>query len=587
MLSTQHSNKSVNLLKKINSVTLLSTIFSYVSQKTSIKILQINKKLSSLLNLNVADCYLDKMYQKIILESKGDLNNIFLQSYTVYQQSSSFKEINQKSLTFKQLISNMIKYINYLYSKKEFKTLALSLDNNVFTNWMNFTFIIEVIRNIKYGLSIKLNSPINYRYYDIIKDAIHNLKEINTIYLFTFKITEHNEKYLKDYLNFCDWTKVKCINFAESHPVFEKYERNKNKQIFIPDDAPFKKIVINEKNYFSTRKLYDLISVHGSHIEHCKIYNFYDGYLYERGDNKLEKDYFEKMANLKKIKFINSRHLFFFTFLIFLNKNLSNIKVLTLDNISEYDNDCLDFMKKNYEQIIENLNKLNNLEKLEINFNYSYIASHAFQILSTIVKNNKNIKELKIKFIPKEKDKENSGKRKDSGTRKFLENFINYNSEDKKEEEIKEFTKLIKAISSLSKLYYLQLAIPMDNRMTTAFNNYFNLGENLNYLNIMHSCKLDLCKLLNVHPNLNKIDFSLVKDGLENPINKFKYEFGQRSWKSITLNDYPINNTFIETLIKCKGSLTQLTLKDSVNVSEKSDVEVNNILLDIKNKLNN
>ena len=123
--------------------------------------------------------------------------------------------------------------------------------------------------------------------------------------------------------------------------------------------------------------------------------------------------------------------------------------------------------------------------------------------------------------------------------------------------------------------------------MTTAFNNYFNLGENLNYLNIMHSCKLDLCKLLNAHPNLNKIDFSLVKDGLENPINKFKYEFGQRSWKSITLNDYPINNTFIEALIKCKGSLTQLTLKDSVNVSEKSDVEVNNILLDIKNKLNN
>ena len=80
MLSTQHSTKSVNLLKKVNSVSLLSTIFSYVSQKTSIKILQINKKLSSLLGLNVADCYLDKMYQEIILESKGDLNNIFLQN---------------------------------------------------------------------------------------------------------------------------------------------------------------------------------------------------------------------------------------------------------------------------------------------------------------------------------------------------------------------------------------------------------------------------------------------------------------------------------------------------------------------------
>ena len=70
-------------------------------------------------------------------------------------------------------------------------------------------------------------------------------------------------------------------------------------------------------------------------------------------------------------------------------------------------------------------------------------------------------------------------------------------------------------------------------------------------------------------------------------MNKFKYEFGQRSWKSITLKDYPLNNTFIEALIKSKKTLTQLTLNDTINMSGKSDYEVNNILLDIKYNLNN
>ena len=592
MLSKPHSTKSKNLLNKINSTSknnLLSTIFSYVPLKTSIQILQINKKLSSLLNLNIADYYLDKIYQEIILKSKGDLNKIFKDSFTVYQQSNNFKEINQKSIPFTKLISKMIKYMNYLYSKKEVRTFVLSFDYNIYSNWMYFTFFIEVIRNMKYGLSIKLNGSINYRYYDIIKDAIHNLKEINKVYVFSYYKSNPGEKYIKNYFNFCDWTKVKSIDFSESHPVPEGLTRCQiYKTIFIPDNAPFRKIMINDKTFFTTRKLYDLISVHGSNIEHCKIYNFNDKYLYEKGKHKLEKDFFEKMTNLKKMKFINCKHLFLFSVLIYLNKNLSNITVLTLDNLSECDRNSIDFMKNNYSQILKNLNKLENLEKLEINFDCFFIITHAFQVISTIIKNNKNIKELKIKLMQNEKDKEqNSGKHKELSTRNFLENFINYDNAVKKEEEINEFTKIIQGISSLTKLKNLKLAIPMDQRMTTIFNNYFNVGENLNYLYIMHSSKLDLFKLLNSHPNLNKIDFRLVKDGCENPINKFKYEFGQRSWKSITLNDYPLNNTFIEALIKSKKTLTQLTLNDTVNMSGKSDYDVNNILLDIRNNLNN
>ena len=594
MIINSQSKKTKHLLKKIKSTTLLSKIFSYVPQKTSIQILRINKQLSSSLNLTIADYYLDKMYQEIIIKSKGNLNNIFLQSFTVYQQSFNPKEIDSHTITFTQLISNMIKYMNYLlYLKKDFKTFIFSFDFNMYTNWMYFKFIIEVIRNLKYGLSIKLNHPINYKYYEIIKDAIHNLKEVNTVYLYNLKKMKFTEKFSKDYFDFCDWTKVRCLNFSESPSSLENYCPNKDvKDIYIPENAPFRKIMINDKSYFSARKLYDLISVHGSHIEHFKIYNFTDKYLYERGESKLKSDFFEKMINLKKMKFIKCQHLFLYSFLTFLNKILPKIKVLTLDNILEYNSDNINFMTKNYSEMINNLKKITNLEKLEINFSQYFSTSHSLEVLSTLININPNLRELKVTVSFDKKDKSQDNKKlKGRREKYFLEKFININSITKKEEtsnkeEFKEFTNLIISISSLKKLKTLKLSIPMDNRMSKIFNNYFNIGDSLNDLYIIHTSSLDLNQLFAFHPNLNKVNFTLISDGDENPINKFKYEFGIRSWKSITLNDYPLNSTFIEALIKSKFSLNHLTLKDTVNISGKSDIEINNILLEIKNKIN-
>ena len=573
MILNSQSKKTKHLLKKIKS-TLLSKIFSYVPQKTSIQILKINKQLSSSLNLTIADYYLDKMYQEIILKSKGNLNNIFLQSFTVYKQSFNPKQIGSHAITFTKLISNMIKYMNYLlYLKKDFKTFIFSFDSNMYTNWMYFKFVIEVIRNIKYGLSIKLNHPINYKYYEIIKDAIHNLKEVNTVYLYNLKTMKFTEKFSKDYFDFCDWTKVKCLNFSESPSSIENYCPNKYvKDIYIPENAPFRKIMINDRSYFNARKLYDLISMHGSHIEHFKIYNFTDKYLYEKGETKLKNDFFEKMINLKKMKFIKCQHLFLYSFLTFLNKILPKIKVLTLDNILEYNSDNINFMTKNYNEMINNLKKISNLEKLEINFN-------------------PNLTELKVTVSFDKKDKSQDNKKLKGRIEKyFLEKFIKINLITKKEEisnkeQFKEFSNLIIGISSLKKLKTLKLSIPMDNRMSKIFNNYFNIGDSLNDLYIIHSSNLDLNQLFTFHPNLNKINFTLISDGGENPINKFKYEFGLRSWKSITLKDYPLNSTFIEALIKSKCSLNHLTLKDTVNISGKSDIEINNILLEIKNKI--
>ena len=62
--------------------------------------------------------------------------------------------------------------------KKAIKTFTLSLDAQIYiyTHWMYFSFSLEIMRNMKTGLSIKFNCPINHKYYDLIKDAILNKK---------------------------------------------------------------------------------------------------------------------------------------------------------------------------------------------------------------------------------------------------------------------------------------------------------------------------------------------------------------------------------------------------------------------------
>ena len=150
--------------------------------------------------------------------------------------------------------------------------------------------------------------------------------------------------------------------------------------------------------------------------------------------------------------------------------------------------------------------------------------------------------------------------------------------------EINAFGNLIKAISSLKQLESLHFLCPMNNEMTKLFNIYFNVGANLNYLNIIHSNKLDLNNILLLHPNLNKINFTLMLDENKNSINEFKYSLASRSWKSIEVGNYPLNDSFVDVLFNHKYTIDYLVLKDSVNYSSRSDFELNNILLEIKNK---
>ena len=599
------STSRVNLESKINNTSLLTTIFSYVPLKRAVETLRINKKLSTSLNLSIEDYYLDKKYREIIDKSKGSINYIFENSIIPFQ-----KEMLSPT-EFIEYASKLIKYLKYLYLKKKFKSFKLEINGNVYNNWFYFQFSIESINILKKGLCLKIIPNLNYKYYDLMKEAIHELEEIKSVDIHSFK-GGVEDKIAIDFLELFNWTKVKCINLADcinGHYVFIDHLCN------IPKNASFKKLCIDETKVINLKKLYSFLSNYPDQFEHLKILNFSDINYYSEGrDYRLDSDYFEQFTNIKNLKLLQCRHLFIYSFFVLFKSTLSTIKKLILDNLIEHEEKTI-FNNQTIESMNRFIHSLSNLEKLDINFNPTYKPNNIFKILSIIIGSNPNLNDIKI-CIPYERKKEKKKEEKDSDddNKEDLDindfnNFINFDSANNKakkkqiqnnekkqliRDNLNEFLNLIKAISSLHKLSSLILKIPMNNKMTKIFNVFFRLKTSLNNLAIIHSGNLDITQLFNNHPNLVNINFTLIceecnidsedEGGIKKiKINDFKYDFPVRNWKSIILNYYPINEKFINTLMICRHSLFNLKLNNSINVSQKSNDEIYNILLEITN----
>ena len=114
---------SQSLLKKINQTSILSHIFNFLSKKRAVKVTLINQKLSSELNLTIDEYLLeDENYRKIILRSKGYVNEICTKVFKYY------KESDNNLIPFPEMDQKIVKYMNYLYIKKVVKSYTISLE---------------------------------------------------------------------------------------------------------------------------------------------------------------------------------------------------------------------------------------------------------------------------------------------------------------------------------------------------------------------------------------------------------------------------------------------------------------------------
>ena len=549
---------SKSLLNKINQDNFLSLLFSFLPRKKATKVTLINKKLSSELNLTIDEYLLkEEKYRKVILSSKGSINEICNKAFKFYRESDS------NEIALPELMKNMIRYMKYLLNKKIFKYYLITFDYNISLLWSNISFILEVLRTLKKGISIELGGCIKYKYYDIIKDAILNLEEVHSVLSFPINPIKKSILNYKFYYDMFDWTKIRCIDFVRV-TKFHQSRADLLKCIEIPDNANFRKIKINTNTKLHCNDFIPMMIKHGSHVEHLKIYYF--------NDLVVNTAFFKNFSNIKKVKLIQCFHLAFYNFLIFFRKYLSQIKVLFLDNIVEPEFNNLSEQKECF-YIMQNVfPRLNNLEKLEINFTKISNICDTYKLLSRILVQNKDLKELKIgiTFITKNK------------SLSFMENFIGKEA-SLREDSLKEFYSLIKEISSLKNLSNLELNFDMDDKMTQIVNTFLNVGKSLKNLTMTHTNKLNINQLLISHPNLNMINLCLKEKDAEDTKRKFNYEFAQRPWKSITLKNYPLNNSFIDALVKAKNSLNELTLENTFNACEKSTAELSNLLLAIKN----
>ena len=139
---------------------------------------------------------------------------------------------------------------------------------------------------------------------------------------------------------------------------------------------------------------------------------------------------------------------------------------------------------------------------------------------------------------------------------KYLE--INLNNNISEPIDINDFILLIEKISECKSLSTFNFECELYNDYALAFNTYFEIGENLANLSLIHSPELDIMKIINFHKNLTNINLELISSNRkEISKDSFKrYNFNicpDREWKSIELTNYPINESLVNLLKENKN----------------------------------
>ena len=139
---------------------------------------------------------------------------------------------------------------------------------------------------------------------------------------------------------------------------------------------------------------------------------------------------------------------------------------------------------------------------------------------------------------------------------------------------------LIQKISECKELNTFIFGFDLIEKYAEIFNEYFNIGNNLNKIQIVHSTKLNVMKIINEHLNLNSINLELIMNDPDYTNKNYEnLEFNLnngRDWKEIELTNYPINSTNMDYLRNKKD--ISICLNVCVNMTEMDDLSFKEVM---------
>ena len=235
----------------------------------------------------------------------------------------------------------------------------------------------------------------------------------------------------------------------------------------------------------------------------------------------------------------------------FNNKKITNFVLVKKDQVEEADKIDL-----NQNKIISTLSNLQQCESL----------TYEIKEQKALINQSKSINDL-IMLLEKNKTH-----------LKYLE--INIYNDKGIDINLNQYLALIQKISECKELNTFIFGFDLIEKYAEIFNEYFNIGNNLNKIQLVHSTKLNVMKIINEHLNLNSINLELIMNEPDYTNKNYEnLEFNLnngRDWKEIELTNYPINSTNMDYLRNKKNA--SICLNVCVNLTEMDDLSFNEIM---------
>ena len=614
-----------NLFQKKSS---LENLCSFLSPKEKFRLLCNSREFPKEFDSKIDDVFVPREYQEKIKSYENYIEDLF---YQVLHEIKRKAEKTGQKIKLYEFENDMVKYLKYLMNKYD-KIIKISLIKIYNTEPWKIDFLsklfLELNKNVHLVVSMNLNEfKMNgcYLYYIKPSKAINIVEIIDIVY-------STRETLIDEFLKTAfDWSNIKKIIINSEHIDWRKNDakgigyrflnsacipnireldfrcKNSNMNLlehFMIKCSEIKKLSVkylkfenqSQINDNSVLKFYknitDLkISTNIDNLDqllyyfypifpriktfHLEIdndkdeisnsqYAFLQGKKIQ-GKNKDDNDEYETFVKkyLKKDDFIGDTRNISTKKISFTTEDFETLKKGNTNKVLNFSNDTKSIEMDKKEKI--DLNPLKIVSTLS-NFTQCESLTYEIKEQKALINQSKSINNL---IILLENNKTHL-KHLEINIYNDLGIYININ----------QFMSLVQKISECRELNTFIFGFDLIEKYAEIFNQYFNLGNNLNKIELVHSTKLDVMKIINEHPNLNSINLELIMN--EPDYTKKNYENFlidlncNRDWKEIELTNYPINSANMDYLRNKKN--IPICLNVCVNLTEMDDLCFNEVM---------